>query len=198
MSDTNLEGRLSMRKLAVVVSLLVAVGLMTLAAAALANRGHGGNGGNRFSARLIGFEETPSESTPGRGSFKAKLNGNVLHYTLHYEGFEAGEGNTLFAHIHFGQRGVAGGVSAFLCGGGDKPACTPTQGTIEGDIDSADVIGPAGQGIAAGEMDELITAMRKGYAYANVHTTLNPAGLIRGQIRKGGGHGHGHGDDDHQ
>jgi hypothetical protein len=196
MSDTNFEGRLSMRKLAVVVSLLVAVGLMTLAAAALANRSHGGNGGNRFSARLIGFEETPSESTPGRGSFKAKLNGNVLHYTLHYEGFEAGEGNTLFAHIHFGQRGVAGGVSAFLCGGGDKPACTPTQGTIEGDIDSADVIGPAGQGIAAGEMDELITAMRKGYAYANVHTTLNPAGLIRGQIRKGGGHGHG--DDDHQ
>jgi len=195
MSDTNLEGRLSMRKLAVVVSLLVAVGLMTLAAAALANRGHGGNGGNRFSARLIGFEETPSESTPGRGSFKAKLNGNVLHYTLHYEGFEAGEGNTLFSHIHFGQRGVAGGVSAFLCGGGNKPPCTPTQGTIEGDIVASDVVGPSGQGIAAGEFDELITAMRKGYTYANVHTTLNPAGLIRGQIRKGGGHGHG--DDDH-
>jgi hypothetical protein len=31
--------------------------------------------------------------------------------------------------------------------------------------------------------------MRKGYTYANVHTTLNPAGLIRGQIRRGHGHG---------
>jgi len=182
-----------MRKLAVVVSLLAAVGLLALAAAALADRGHGGNGGNRFSARLTGFEETPSESTPGRGSFKAKLNGNVIHYVLHYEGFEAGEGNTLFAHIHFAQSGVAGGVSAFLCGGGDKPPCTPIQGTIEGDIDSADVIGPAGQGIAAGEMAELITAMRKGFTYANVHTTLNPAGLIRGQIRKGHGHDEGNG-----
>jgi hypothetical protein len=186
-----------MRKLAVVVSLLVAVGLMALAAAALANRGHGGNGGNRFSARLTGFEETPSESTPGRGTFKARLNGDVIHYVLHYEGFETAEGSTLFAHIHFGQPGVVGGVSAFLCGGGDKPACTPTEGTFEGDIDSADIVGPAGQGIAAGEMDEVIRAMRKGYMYANVHTTLNPAGLIRGQISKGHGHGHrGKGGDD--
>src|SRR6188472_1266539 len=62
----NLTGRRSMRKLAVVVSLLVAVGLMALVAAAFADRGHGhhgGNGGTRFSAKLVGFEETPSEST---------------------------------------------------------------------------------------------------------------------------------------
>src|SRR5262245_63148399 len=103
-----------MRKLAVVVSLLFAVGLMALAAAAFADRGHGHhgwNGGMRFSAKLTGFDETPSESTPGRGSFRAKLvGGDTIHYKLHYEGFEAAEGNTLFAHIHFGQPGVAGGV----------------------------------------------------------------------------------------
>jgi hypothetical protein len=112
-----------------------------------------------------------------------------------YEGFEATEGDTLFSHIHFGQRGVAGGVAAFLCGGGDKPACTPVSGTFEGDIDAADIVGPNGQGIAPGQMDEVITAMRKGYTYANVHTTLNPAGLIRGRIMRGSGHGHegGHG-----
>ena len=38
-------------------------------------------------------------------------------------------------------------------------------------------------------MAELIRAMRKGYTYANVHTTLNPAGLIRGQIAHNR-HGH--------
>jgi CHRD domain len=187
-----------MRKLAIAVSLLVAVGLTALVAAALADRGHGGNGGSRFSARLTGYEETPSESTPGRGTFKAKIvNGNTIHYKLHYEGFEAAEGNTLFAHIHFGQPGVAGGVSAFLCGGGNKPACTTTQGTFEGDIVASDVVGPAGQGIAPGEIDELIRAMKKGFTYANVHTTLNGAGLIRGQIRKGSGHGHGEGGGGH-
>jgi len=184
-----------MRKLAVVISLLAAVGLTVVAAAALADRGHGNGHGKKFSAKLTGFEETPSESTPGHGSFRARvMNGNTIHYTLHYEDFEAAEGNTLFAHIHFGQVGVAGGVSAFLCGGGDKPPCTPTQGDFEGDIDAADVIGPAGQGIAAGEMEELIRAMRKGYTYANVHTTLNTAGLIRGQIHRGHGHDRGKGE----
>jgi hypothetical protein len=148
-----------MRKLAVVISLLAAVGLTVVAAAALADRGHGNNGGNTFSAKLTGFQETPSESTPG----------------------------------HFGQVGVAGGVSAFLCGGGDKPPCTPLEGDIEGDIDAADVIGPSGQGIAAGEMNELIRAMRKGYTYANVHTTLNGLGLVRGQIHRGHGHDRGKG-----
>ena len=184
-----------MRKLAVVISLLAAVGLTVVAAAALADRGNGNGHGKKFSAKLIGFEETPSESTPGNGKFRARImNGNVIHYTLHYEDFEQpAEGATTAAHIHFGQRGVAGGVSAFLCGGGDKPPCTPTQGDFEGDIDAADVIGPAGQGIAPGEMAELIRAMRKGYTYANVHTTLNPAGLIRGQIHR---RGHGHGGDD--
>jgi CHRD domain len=184
-----------MRKLAVLISVLAAAGLTLVAAAALADRGNGGNHGNRFSARLTGFEETPSESTPGHGSFRARLtnDGTVIHYRLQYEDFEAGEGQTLFAHIHFGQVGVAGGVSAFLCGGGDKPPCTPLEGDIEGDIDAADVVGPSGQGIAAGEMDELIRAMRKGYTYANVHTTLNTPGLIRGQIRRGHGHDRGRG-----
>ena len=180
-----------MRKLAMVVSLLAATGLLLVVAAALADRG--GNGrGNNLGANLSGYQETPAESTPGHGSLRVRVvGGNTIHYTLHYEGFEAAEGSTLFAHIHFGQTGVAGGVAAFLCGGGDKPACTDTQGTFEGDIDAADVIGPNGQGIAPGEMDELIRAMRKGYTYASVHTTLNTAGLIRGQIGRGHGHGGG-------
>jgi hypothetical protein len=182
-----------MRKLALAVAALAIAGLTIVATTALANRGHGGNGGNRFSAKLIGYEETPSESTPGRGTFRATVNGNTIHYVLHYQGFEATEGDTLFSHIHFGQRGVAGGVAAFLCGGGGRPACTPVQGTFEGDIHSSDIVGPTGQGIAPGEMDEVIAAMRKGYTYANVHTTLNPAGLIRGQIHRGSGHGHGGG-----
>jgi CHRD domain len=184
-----------MRKLAVVISLLAAVGLTVVAAAALADRGNGNGHGNRFSAKLTGFEETPSESTPGRGSFKARLtnDGTVIHYTLHYEDFEQpAEGATTAAHIHFGQRGVAGGVSAFLCGG-TKPPCTPTEGDFEGDIVASDVVGPSGQGIAAGEFDELIRAMRKGYTYANVHTTNNAAGLIRGQIHRGFGHDRGRG-----
>ena len=177
-----------MKKL-IFVGLLV-LASVALAATALADRGKG-KGGNNFKAGLTGFQESPSsESTPGHGDFRARISGNEIHYRLHYEDFEAAEGSTLFAHIHFGQRADSGGVAAFLCGGGDKPACTPLEGTIEGVIDAADVIGPAGQGIAAGEMAEFIRAIRKGYTYENVHTTLNPAGLIRGQIGHGKRKGH--------
>ncbi len=161
---------------------LVVLASVALAATAFADRGKGRNGGNNLKASLTGFQEVPSESTPGHGDFRATIMGDTIHYRIRYAGFEAAEGATTGSHIHFGQRGVAGGVSAFLCGGGDKPPCTPLEGTIEGVIDAADVIGPAGQGIAAGEMAELIRAMRHGYTYANVHTATNPAGLIRGQI----------------
>ena len=133
-----------MRKLALAIPLLAAAGLTVVATAALADRGHGENGGNRFSAKLVGFEETPSESTPGHGTFRASVSGNTIHYVLHYSGFEAVEGYTLFSHIHFGQPGVAGGVAAFLCGG-SRPACTPGSGTFEGDIHPADIVGPNGQ-----------------------------------------------------
>lgn len=107
--------------------------------------------------------------------------GTTLSYTLSYSGLEGT--TTLFAHIHFGQRDVAGGVAAFLCGGGGKPACPNTAGTVSGTVVAADVIGPAGQGIAAGEFGELLTAMGDGITYANAHTNKHPGGEIRGQIK---------------
>ena len=76
---------------------------------------------------------------------------------------------------------------------GNGPAGTqacPPDGTVTGTIRPVDVIGPAGQGIAAGEFDELVQALRDGFAYANVHSSLVPAGEIRGQL---GDRSHGRG-----
>lgn len=139
-------------------------------------------GARRFSARLHGYQEVPANSTTGHGLFVARLDEDleIIQYRLSYADLEGT--TTLAAHIHLGQRSVNGGVSAFLCGGGDKPPCPPTAGTVEGVIDPADVIGPAAQGIAAGEFHELVRAMRAGVTYANVHTNKHPGGEIRGQI----------------
>jgi len=52
----------------------------------------------------------------------------------------------LAARIHLGARATTGGVAAFLCGRGGKPACPPTGGTVTATITPANVIGPAGQG----------------------------------------------------
>jgi len=157
---------------------LLVVGTLVAGIATLATASHGG-----FHATLIGYEEVPAVSTTADGTFRAALvttdDGEVLRYTLTYTDPQA-DANA--SHIHFGQRGVNGGVSAFLCGGGDKRACPPGGGTVRGSIDSADVIGPAGQGIAAGEFDELIAAMEAGVAYVNVHSSQFPGGEIRGQV----------------
>ena len=137
--------------------------------------------GGKARATLSGYEETPSVSTVAKGKFRAEIDGDSIVYRLTYTGIEGG--TTLAAHIHFGQRHTAGGVSAFLCGGGDKPACPTPGGTVEGTIDAADVVGPAGQGILAGQLNELVRAIRAGATYVNVHSTTFPAGEIRGQVK---------------
>lgn len=170
------------------IALIVPVALLALAALVAAPTF--ADEGRSFKAALTGYEEAPSISTIASGEFRAQLSadGTTLSYELTYGNIT----NAFAAHIHLGQPGVAAGVIAFLCGGGGKPACPATGGTVTGMIVAADVIGPTGQGIAPGEFAELVSAMRAGFTYANVHTLLAgappgpgnfPGGEIRGQIK---------------
>jgi CHRD domain len=138
-----------------------------------------GDGNNRFEARLNGYLETPSISTPGRGSFHLRIKGPEITFRLTYHGLPQ---TPNVAHIHFGRPDVAGGVSVFLCGG-TEPAC-PASGTITGTIVSGDVVGPSDQGLGAGEYAELVRAIRNGATYVNVHTAAWPKGEIRGNIHR--------------
>jgi hypothetical protein len=110
--------------------------------------------------------------------------------------FEDLEGDVTQAHIHLGQHSVNGGIMVWLCGTGTGalagPAGTPSCGTGNSggaarEITAADVVGPAGQGVSAGEFAELLLALRTGNAYANVHSTRNAGGEIRGQLFPGFG-----------
>ena len=164
-----------MRKLLFVIA---AAGLLLVVLAPIA----AGDDNNEFRASLNGYFEVPSISTNARASFHARLNnaGTTLSYSLRIRDFSE---NPLFAHIHFARPDVNGGVIAFLCGGGGKPAC-PANGTVTGTVRAADVIGPADRGIAAGEFGELIRAMRNGATYANIHSPTYQPGEIRGNIRR--------------
>jgi hypothetical protein len=137
-------------------------------------------------ARLRGFEEVPALSNPAGGTFNAVINadGTEMTYELHYFNIE---GNVTQAHLHFGQRGVNGGITIFLCSNlGNGPVGTqacPTQGgTISGTIDSSDVLAVASQGIGAGELFSVLRGIRGNVVYANVHTDQFPGGAIRGQL----------------
>ncbi len=163
---------------------IFATGLTLSAASALADREM------EFKARLKGVNEVPSVSTGASGRFEVEIDrrSGEGRWKLRYDGLE---GNVLQAHIHFGQKDVNGGVSVFLCSNLPSPptppgtqTCPPSPAKIEGTFTAANVIGPANQGIAAMELDELIRAMRQGATYVNVHSHLFPGGEIRGQIKR--------------
>jgi hypothetical protein len=138
-------------------------------------------GPRRVSARLRGAEETPAVSSTGHGTFRATIDAaaGTIEYTLTYADLE---GTTVVqAHVHLGQKTANGGVMFFLCGG-PKPACPAAPATVTGTVVAADILGPAGQGIAAGEFAEVVKALRSGLSYANVHTDKHPGGEIRGQV----------------
>jgi CHRD domain-containing protein len=169
----------------------LAAGAAALAVAAYALAGGSGPGFNHLSATLGGYQETPSISSTGTANFTADVakDGQSVDWKVSYAALE---GNIAQSHIHFGQRGVAGGISVFLCTNlGNGPAGTQLcpglhDGTISGTFRPVDVIGPAAQGITAGEWDELMNAIDAGKAYANIHSNIWPAGEIRAQLNETG------------
>jgi CHRD domain len=173
-----------------IFTLAVAAGA-AVAVIAGANAATAGNGSHdvpvALHEQLSGYEETPlALSTTGSGRFRVQINERQqqLTYTLSYSGLE---GTVTQAHIHFGAKAQSGGISVFLCSNlGNGPAgtqaCPAAPGSVSGTIAAGDVIGPAAQGIAAGEFAELVRAIRAGATYVNVHSTLYPAGEIRAQL----------------
>lgn len=135
--------------------------------------------------RLSGYEEVAAVSSDGAGDFSAKVDRSDQEITYTLEFGDLGSA-VQQAHIHFGQRSVNGDIAVFLCSNlGNGPAGTqacPQEGTITGTITPADVIGPANQGIAAGEFDELVDAIRARSTYVNVHSATHRGGEIRGQL----------------
>jgi len=191
------------------VAATLAAVIVGFSAAATADEGRDKNDGDRFSARLSGYNEvhfiagTPALrgaiSTQARGSFRAVIDdrANTIHYELSYEGLES---DVTQSHIHFGQRHTVGGIVVWLCETDAAkhpvpalrrpvtPQC-PQAGTVTGTIGPEKVVAATGQGIDAGQFDEVVRAIRAGRVYANVHSATFGSGEIRGQLR-GSDRGH--------
>jgi CHRD domain len=171
-------------RLAAAVGVVVALAIAVVAIAA-ANGGHG------IREKLTGYQEVPALSTTGHGKFRATIDRkqNEIHYVLTFGGLETAATQS---HIHFENKTNTGPIVVFLCSnlGNGSPgtqACPANGGTISGTIRPADVgAGAAAQGLAAGEFDELVRAIKAGATYVNVHSTGRPGGEIRAQLVRGG------------
>jgi hypothetical protein len=150
------------------------------------------NSGNSvLREQLSGYAETPLVvSSPAAGQFRIQINNETQQITwrLSYSDFQTA---VTQAHVHFGSPAQTGGISFFLCtnlgnGPAGTQACPAAPATITGTITPAEIIGPTGQGISAGEFAEVVQAIHAGATYVNVHSATFPGGEIRAQL----GHDH--------
>ncbi len=157
-----------MKRLTIVLSVMAL--LVVGAAPALSQGPH-----ENFRTHLTGAEEGRRNS---KAIFKLSPDGESIDYKLIVANIE----NVLMAHIHLAPAGQNGGVVVWLYPDGPPPQLIEnrTQGVLaEGTITEDDLVGS----LAGQDLDSLLDEIRDGNAYVNVHTTQNPGGEIRGQIR---------------
>lgn len=134
-----------------------------------------------FQAVLSTVGEVPpvAAGTPhtalGLAIFRLSADGTRLDFSIMYKGLS---GPATLAHIHRGGIGESGGVVRTLCGrppAPEAPAQCPesTSATLSGTWTSMD-----SQQLTA----ELVEALKKSELYVNIHTELNGAGELRGQV----------------
>ena len=157
------------------ITTLVLVGLLALSGAAYA-------GGLEFDAELTSAQSVP---TPGPGLI---VTSDVL--AVFDEGFTEvevtlkvdGGDNVVAAHFHCALPGENGPVAFGLF----SPGPLVFDGTeAEGVLTNADFTGADCNptiGRPVNNIAALAFAMREGLIYANVHTTDNPPGEVRGQM----------------
>jgi hypothetical protein len=156
---------------------------------------------NRFSAVLTGDGEVPAVSTDASGTLTIDIDeaDERIEWELTYSGLQddttTGDDVTQ-AHIHFGQPFVAGGIVLWFCKTTQTTAPAGTQtcpqtetAHLSGVFTPASVTVPGTQQIAAGDFDAVVAAIRKGFAYGNVHTVTTGSGEIRGQLKLKPGNG---------
>src|SRR5512140_540846 len=148
--------------------------LATAVTAACSSSDNTGPKTTTFVATLSQTGETPTpKPTQASGNATFVWNGTALTGTVVIQNMDS----VTAAHIHApAQPGQPAGVVLPLYTTPIIPhvgsALTlVTKSFVQADITNANI-----------SMDSLVTLMKTGQAYVNVHTKLNPAGEIRGQI----------------
>lgn len=129
---------------------------------------------NGIIALLNGANERPTPvNTSANGAAVFTRSGISVAYTVTYQGMAS---IPTGAHIHgpASVTAVAGIVIDLL-----KQALTSSSGVLTGTFTAADIRGISGEPPIA--LDSLMTLLRTGNAYVNVHSSTFPAGEIRGQ-----------------
>lgn len=126
----------------------------------------------KFSAKLSGKEEVPPNESPSAGLAWVKITDDKIGYEVNVTDTD----KVNAAHIHIAEAGKNGPVVLTLFKGGPTEQVNGTVG--EANVTASNLEGP----MKGKEVTDLVTAMKNGTTYVNVHTTDFPDGEIRGQL----------------
>jgi len=130
----------------------------------------------KFTATLSGDQEVPPVTSSGKGWAWIKPMEESAWFKVNVTGLDKVTG----AHIHEAKSGENGDVVVTLFKA-DSPT-GPKDGTLaEGNFTASDLEGS----MKGKTLSDLVTAMKNGETYVNVHTEANPKGEIRGQLSMG-------------
>src|SRR2546430_6384872 len=117
-----------------------------------------------YIAVLNGANEPTAITTAAQGLATIVVKGNVLSYRVELSNIDS----AFLAHIHNGPAGVNGGVMRNLYVPPKPATDLKFSGTLIEDTTTV--------------VDSVLTHMRNGTAYVNVHTEVNKGGEIRGTV----------------
>ena len=149
-------------------SALVGILLMT---AALGVGCNDDNDDEVFEAILSGSNEVPARATAANGRAHVILHGDTVSYSVEVDDIT----NLTVSHIHTAAAGTNGPVRVNLYTGGPVITTADKMVLAQGSFDSSGVTGIS--------YAQLISDIRAGNAYVNVHSQTFPGGEIRGQLR---------------
>jgi hypothetical protein len=123
----------------------------------------GAQSSKEWDATMKGSSESPKGPARASGTFKVEFRGGQACYTMSVKSLGA---KPVAAHIHKGKAGVNGPIVIDL-----KPSFKGTSPRVSKKCVAAKA--------------SVVSAIKKSPSsyYANVHTTKNPAGAARGQLK---------------
>jgi hypothetical protein len=127
----------------------------------------------KFTAKLTAREEVPPNDSPATGLVWVNASEKQAGFKINVRDLDKANA----AHIHFGKKGENGPIIVTLFKS-DKPTELKNGTLGQGNFSASNFEGP----MKGKQLTDLVTAMKNGSAYVNVHTTDLPKGEIRGQL----------------
>jgi CHRD domain-containing protein len=158
-------------------NLVIATGILAMisvAVPALSNISFAAGSQQNFTATLSGKEEVPPNNSAATGWAWLKPTNETIGFKVNVTNID----KVNAAHIHLGEMGKNGDVVVTLFKS-DKPTELKNGTLAQGNFTKADLTGP----MKDKPLSDLITAMKNGTSYVNVHSTDFPDGEMRGQLK---------------